>query len=150
MKRPIVSASTDVESKVMKVDRKPDFKADSKADSKVDSKVGSEKSESDHELETEGGEDTDDDYPHHSAREGSRYQANVRPFDPKLSRTTQRKQTPQDRLWDPDRIREEDLDSFISIFPADVLEHVFEVIVNCDYDLDKAYEEARICFEYDK
>ncbi|KNB42195.1 acyl n-acyltransferase [Blastocystis sp. subtype 4] len=104
-------------------------------------KVESEKSESEQELESEDTDETEDEYPHHSAREGTRYQADVKPFDPALSIATQKKRTPQDRLWDPDRIREEDLDSFISIFPADVVENVFEVIVNCDYNLDKAYEE---------
>ena len=105
-------------------------------------KVESEKSESEQELESEDTDETEDEYPHHSSREGTRYQADVTPFDPALSIATQKKRTPQDRLWDPARIREEDLDSFISIFPADVVENVFEVIVNCDYNLDKAYEEV--------
>ena len=58
-------------------------------------KVESEKSESEQELESEDTDETEDEYPHHSAREGTRYQADVKPFDPALSIATQKKRTPQ-------------------------------------------------------
>lgn len=113
----------------------------SPSSSSTDSKAIKVESENESEGESEESEN-EEEYPHHSAREGSRYQADIKPFDPALSIATQKKQTPQDRLWDPDRIREEDLDAFVSIFPADIIENVYEVIVQCDYDLDRAYEEV--------
>ena len=64
--------------------------------------------------------------------------------DAQLSERERRPHAQQERLWDPDRLSAEDLESFTSIFPADLMEKVYEVIVECDYDLDRAYKE--VCF----
>lgn len=68
----------------------------------------------------------------------------MKPFDAQLSERERRPHAQQERLWDPDRLSAEDLESFTSIFPADLMEKVYEVIVECDYDLDRAYKE--VCF----
>ncbi|KAK8795038.1 hypothetical protein WA588_003889 [Blastocystis sp. NMH] len=85
--------------------------------------------------------DNEDEYPHHAARVGNTFQAVVKPFDAQLSERERRPHAQQERLWDPDRLSAEDLESFTSIFPADLMEKVYEVIVECDYDLDRAYKE---------
>ena len=45
-------------------------------------------------------------------------------------------------MWDPTRLSSEQLNRFVSYFPADVLEDVYVVIQQKNYDLKLAYEEV--------
>ena len=82
------------------------------------------------------------EYPHHPARVGKEYQAVVRPYTSTEKRRYLKTEYHQEVLWNPDRLSHTELDAFVSIFPSDLWEKVFEVIVKCDYDLDKAYTEV--------
>ena len=83
------------------------------------------------------------EYPHHPARVGKEYQAVVRPYTLAEKRRYLKTEYNQEVLWNPDKLSHTELDAFISIFPSELWEKVFEVIVKCDYDLDKAYTEVR-------
>ena len=97
-------------------------------------------------IDSKDSKDTDelseDEYPHHPAREGKRYQAVVTPFDPAMAEIVRNSHFTQEKIWDPTILPEEDLDAFIALFPVDSLERVYEVIAQEHYDLDKAYKEV--------
>lgn len=87
-------------------------------------------------------EEEEDYYPHHSARRGSRYQTPVGEFDPHVRDTYKPTRTPPELVWDPTRLSSEQLNKFVAFFPADVLEDVYVVIQQKNYDLKLAYEEV--------
>ena len=91
---------------------------------------------------TSNEEEEEDYYPHHSARRGSRYQTPVGEFDPRVRDTYKPTRTPPELVWDPTRLSSEQLNRFVSYFPADVLEDVYVVIQQKNYDLKLAYEEV--------
>ena len=77
-----------------------------------------------------------------SDRRGSRYQTPVGEFDPRVCDTYKPTRTPPELVWDPTRLSSEQLNRFVSYFPADVLEDVYVVIQQKNYDLKLAYEEV--------
>ena len=85
------------------------------------------------------------EYPHHSARVGKEYQAVVLRFNKAEKERYLKTEYHQEMLWNPDKLSHTELDAFISIFPSELWEKVFEVISKYDYDLDKAYTEVRNC-----
>ena len=85
----------------------------------------------------------EDDEPLRCIREGEEYQAEVKPFDPEIASAQSKKEYKQEVLWDPNRLSHSELEAFTSIFPADLWENVFEVIVKYDYNLDAAYTDVR-------
>lgn len=91
---------------------------------------------------TSNEEEEEDYYPHHSARRGSRYQTPVGEFDPHVRDTYKPTRTPPELVWDPTRLSSEQLNKFVAFFPADVLEDVYVVIQQKNYDLKLAYEEV--------
>ena len=86
----------------------------------------------------------EESYPHHLARVGDRHQAVVSSFDSSVAQQTQQVRTTYEKIWDPTRLSESDLDAFVGLFPADALETVYDVIAEKNYDLDKAYKEVSI------
>lgn len=87
----------------------------------------------------------EDYYPHHSARRGSRYQTPVGEFDPHVRDTYKPSRPLPELVWDPKRLSNEQLTEFVGYFPADVLEDVYVVIQQKNYDLKLAYEEVETC-----
>ena len=85
-----------------------------------------------------------DSYPHRLARVGDRHQAVVSCFDSSVAQQTRQIQTTYEKIWDPTRLSEQDLEAFVSLFPADALETVYDVIAEMNYDLDKAFKEVQI------
>lgn len=99
-------------------------------------------SSTDEEYPNEQPSEEEDDYPHHSARKGSRYQTPVGDFDPRVRATYKPSRQPPELVWDPTRLSTEQLNDFVALFPADVLEDVYVVIQQKNYDLKQAYEEV--------
>ena len=83
-------------------------------------------------------------YPHHQARVGDRHQAVVSSFDSSVAQQTRQIHTSYERIWDPTKLSDADLDAFVGLFPTDALEAVYDVIAEKNYDLDLAYQEVRI------
>ena len=114
----------------------------SKEPSKETPKETPKGSSTDEEYPNEQPSEEEDDYPHHSARKGSRYQTPVGDFDPRMRATYKPSRQPPELVWDPTRLSTEQLNDFIALFPADVLEDVYVVIQQKNYDLKQAYEEV--------
>lgn len=87
-------------------------------------------------------EDKEDDYPHHPARQGSRYQAIVNDFDLEKAKNYDGGKIVYEQLWNPERLSEEELDQFTSQFPQDIMEEVYDAIMRNNYDLKKSYEDV--------
>ena len=97
-----------------------------------------------HVAEPSSPDSEEESYPHHLARVGDRHQAVVSSFDSSVAQQTQQVRTTYEKIWDPTRLSESDLDAFVGLFPADALETVYDVIAEKNYDLDKAYKEVSI------
>ena len=61
-----------------------------------------------------------------------------------MAQQTRQIHTSYERIWDPTKLSDADLDAFVGLFPTDALEAVYDVIAEKNYDLDLAYQEVRI------
>ena len=65
-------------------------------------------------------------YPHHQARVGDRHQAVVSSFDSSVAQQTRQIHTSYEKIWDPTKLSDTDLDAFVGLFPTDALEAVYD------------------------
>lgn len=87
-------------------------------------------------------DEEEEEYPHHSARTGDRFQAVINEFDIESSTRYKKTKRVYEELWKPGVIPEDELERFTSQFPPDVLEDVYDVIRKNNYDLKKSFEDV--------
>ena len=85
-----------------------------------------------------------EEYPHIKTRLGPSFQTIVPEFDNAQAKSYMENKKISELIWNPDKVNPEDLEAFVSLFPPDQLEYVYEVINACDYDLDKAFKQVRV------